>query len=458
MTTIFVPSRFREQLACSSVVFSIETEPTIGYCRHMPILGYKAELKPGIDAVPQFGKGNCYSGFIVDDSAAIAFVMPMAMAENLELRGGVNIEINPESNFADPNLTHAVEQMREFIIRIALATGKKVTLHITKKITFEPYNDPDHIHIVLNSRVPGETSTQQIAVLGNVSLVRETSYNVSCAGPTKGRGRKVAFDGDFCIGQTVDTTLYLFIPDHTDSLPPYSHEYDNPFRIALAAVWLDYQTYKDTGEAISHIVDAESFSTGKQSDLAEMLRLASDIQIEKLQDMAAKLQQDLVEAYSRLRVELLMRPVVPTPKTVEELRAEWERIESCPYIESVTQNDKGTRDYYSAPVILVDDNGAEHDVGSFVVRLSAAHIHIWSTRITHPNRIAHPHISADNTICFGNVTSEIAKLCGEFRQIDAILLCFRWLFEGYEPSLTLHKLEEWPVFAPVTTAKELAHA
>lgn len=442
MTTIFVPQRFREKIAAMDEIASVEKETTIGICRTIATLGYRAELKPGNKPAEVFQAENCYGSFTTVDGSAALFVVPYTLAENLAVLSDVNIIIDTESKFHQPDERAAIEQMRYFITAITLITGFKVTLHITNEFTFEPYDEPGHVHIVLNSRLPGDVSTQRISTLGPINLVQGSSHVVRCAGPTTGRGQIVMFDEEFCIGQTMGTTLYLFIPANTDARPLYAHEHDNPFRIALAKIWEQYETTSVVTPEIKPTTK-ESF-TQQQNKFAELLKRGNESEAKKITEMIEDLGTNLADLYTRLRIVTAMPNTLGDRFTQIEIDTAWDKLSQCPFIASITEDENGTPHFHSIPLVLEGDSGAWYDVGSFTARMKGSELHLWSTRITHPERIAHPHIGSGNTICYGNVTSEMARLTGEYRYADAILLCFRWLFEGYEPTLTSHKLEEWP--------------
>lgn len=453
MGLVFVPSPYRSILASlPKGIIECASEPSVGFLYTLPVTGYLATIPDGFNPADFFGEKNCLESFTTKDGQSARIVLPLPPSTNIDLDSLITIETHSDSLFAKPMFKSAIDQMKHFLSAIVLGFNIPVTLHLSKHHAFEPYypDDERRVHIVLNSRVPGDATWQSISVLDNLDLARGPRA-MRCAGPTHGRGEMVMLDDEFCIGQIVGSTIYLFIPDNKTVIGLYSHEHDNPFRIALAKAWDQYLIYLVTEEAAPVEIESGDSFAKETLNFGELMLMTEKAAALATTERIERLKAELSDEYTHLRLATMTIEAITATTKTRDVEAEWRSIMTCPYIDSVTKESAHALHYHSKPVIMEDDTGNLHDVGSFTIRIKGASIAIWSTRITHPERIPHPHINADNIICFGNVTSEITKLCGEFRTIEAVLLCFRWLFEGYEPGLTLHKLEEWPIYQPDTT-------
>jgi hypothetical protein len=458
MTTIFVPARFKERVVAMPEITHVATEETLGQCYTIPVWGYLAVVSPNVDVRQLFGTRSCYDSFTTEEKIAALFVAPLTSDEREGLSTQIHLELGPTSEFSKDSAVAALTQMMKFLEPIALSQDCMVTLHVTNEAAFEPLYDGD-LHIVLSSRPPGQTSDQRIIVLDDI-LLSSKPGGEKCPGPTKGRGFAIDFDGDFTIGQIVASNLYLFLPTGKESRASFAHKHDNPFRVALACVWQEYLALqKEIIIPEVQITSYEVFAEHSANHTIEALVYENQQEeIRNLQQLADRLRRELTLVHSQLQIQLAVAKALKKEPMTIDLLPFWEQLQNHPSIERITVSDDATLHYHTTPVYIEDENGALRDVGSFVIRVSDFDVHIWSTRITHPKGISHPHIASnENSICFGNVSSEIAKLCAESRDAEAVLLCLRWLTEGYEPTLTYHMIEEWPLVTNEAT-KELVDA
>lgn len=454
MTIIFVPTRFKERVAAMPEVMHVWEDEMSGEYLTIPMRGYFMDIKPSVDVWELFGFSNCYSGFTSLCRAGAILVVPFTTDERDDFAKAVHVLLDEQVDISTFAEAHTYVDLVKFIRPIVMSLGCEVTLHLSNAPAFEPFYNENHIHIVLSSRAPGSAQGQSINMLENV-LLTSTTAGAKCPGPTAGRGRTVMYDEDFCIGQIIGSTLYLFLPFGKKAEAPYANAHDNPFRIALACVWTDYIDKSSNFEEAAIDTYSEFALRETSESLHSMMRKQQEETVVRLQKAADKLRTNLAVVHTELKVQIAILSALEKGPLEIDLEPLWDELKSHPHIKSISVADDSHIHYHTNPVLIEDEAGVLRDVGSFTIRVSDFDVHVWSNRLTHPKRISHPHISsADNSICFGNVSSEIAKLCAENRRIEAALLTLRWLFEGYEPSLTHHRVEEWPE-AELETTKEL---
>ena len=446
MTTIFVPTRFKERVAVLPEITYIATEETLGECYSIPVWGYLMEMRHGVDVRELFGIRNCYDSFLNEDKTAALFVAPLSKAEFEVFTSQVKVEVSATAEFAVDNIARSLLQVVEFLKPIALSQNCEVTLHINTENAFEPYDD-ENLHVVLSSSPPGRTENQRLIMLDTV-MVSTKSGGAKCPGPAEGRGHAVLFDEEFTIGQIVGSTLYLFLPTGKEWPAEYAHRRDNPFLIALSTVWQDYLLLqREPLEPEVEVTSYEDFAAyAFKETFAALLNEAQQQALKQLQQRAESLRHELALVYSQMKIAVTVLEALEQEPTHLDLPPLWEQLSTHPSIERITVLNETTFHYHTTPVHIEDEAGRLRDVGSFTIEVGDFNVYIWSNRITHPKRISHPHItSTQNSICFGNISSEVAKLCAENRKVEVALLCLRWLTEGYEPTLTYHRVEEWPL-------------
>ena len=452
MTTIFVPTRFKDRVAAMPEITHVASEEILGHCRTIPVWGYLMEVSHDADVRKLFSIRNCYDSFTTEGKTAALFVAPLTKKERSQRKGMVHLDIDSASESHRTLVYASFEHLIKFLEPISVSLNCQVTLHITDRPAFEPFYEDDHIHVVLSSRPPGKSYKQKPFVLDKILL-----DGTSCPGPTEGRGFEVQYDDDFVIGQIVGSTIYLFLPMGKAAISSFSHDHDNPFRIALATVWHEYLTMqKEILIPEAQIDSYDSFAANvSQDSIATMMREAQREEIQKLHKEAERLVRELALVHAQLKANVALMKAIELTPIVVDLPPLWEQLQHNSSIECITLSHDKVLHYHTAAVYIEDDDGNLRDVGSFTIRVGDFDVYIWSTRITHPERISHPHIqSSENSICLGNISTEVAKLCAENRKVEAVLLCLRWLTEGYEPSLTYHRVEEWPLVGTQKVAKE----
>lgn len=109
--------------------------------------------------------------------------------------------------------------------------------------------------------------------------------------------------------------------------------------------------------------------------------------------------------------------------------------------------------------IVIRHEGKAYRIGTFTVHfeLEGAAL-IWAEESCHPTGEPHPHISAHNGQCLGNIGATVDDALVEHEYADALNYIILWL-ESYTPDLVAwHKIEEWPLDdANTTNTTEVTH-
>ena len=130
-------------------------------------------------------------------------------------------------------------------------------------------------------------------------------------------------------------------------------------------------------------------------------------------------------------------------KIMDALPTEWRRIRGNPHVAGVALVGKGI--HLTTKPVSISSNGTLYSVGRFVIRISkSGAFFIWNLDRLHPEGVPHPHISREGTPCLGNASSAIHSAFAEYRYADGVDYLLKWLTEGYEEKLALHKATEWP--------------
>ncbi len=135
----------------------------------------------------------------------------------------------------------------------------------------------------------------------------------------------------------------------------------------------------------------------------------------------------------------------------ERLLADHKQIVAHPLVSSATMIPE-TGFQVSTKTIFICHNGKRYRIGRFVIhfRIEGNPL-IWAEESFHPTGEPHPHLSAHNGKCFGNVGETIDDAVIEHRYADAVDYILAWL-ESYTPDLIIwHKIDEWPLDEPNAT-------
>lgn len=341
----------------------------------------------------------------------------------------------------------AVErQIRKVLEKFAARVAKNITMHFVKGPAFQPFPKDDALHFVVGATAPGAIGAIELSHVCGVRLNERGRY-IRMDGPTAGVGFLVKDEDKETVAQVVDSTAYLFIP--SPSRCPFHFEGSEATDLYSRLVDLVWKTMKrerkhpkaQSIESLSAYRECVGKHLGGMSKLLETQKEIINIQIEKKLDELRSLYSQK-ENYGRLAAFEAQR----TDEDRRELpMRDWSRIEKMPLVERVLWVEDAM--HVRTKRIIVEYEGVYYDFGKFMIRMALCDTPaVWALCPTHPERVAHPHISRNGIVCFGNVSVPLAQAAGEGRMADALELMMKWLVEGYDPNLADTKIETWPKF------------
>lgn len=140
-------------------------------------------------------------------------------------------------------------------------------------------------------------------------------------------------------------------------------------------------------------------------------------------------------------------------KAVKSLPQQWRRIRSNSRIAKLALS--GDSIHATTADVVIKNSELNHRLGAFVISISKhGDLNIWNLERLHPEGVPHPHINKEGIPCMGNAGSAIKEAITEHRYADAFDYLIRWLFDGYEENLALHKITEWPSMDNATKEPE----
>lgn len=339
----------------------------------------------------------------------------------------------------------AVErQIRKVLEKFAARVAKNVTMHFVKGPAFQPFPKDNALHFVVGAAAPGEIGMIELSHVCGVRLNERGRY-IKMEGPTAGIGFLVKDDEKETVAQVVDSTIYLFIP--SPSRCPFHFEGSEATDLYSRILDLVWKTTKHARkhpkaepiESLSAYRECMGKHMGGMSNLLKVQKEIINTQIERKLDELRSLYSQK-ENYGRLAAFEAQR----TDEDRQELpKRDWSRIEMMPLVERVLWVENAM--HVRTKRIIVEYEGFHYDFGKFMIRMAPFDTPaVWALCPTHPQRIAHPHISPSGIVCFGNVSVPLAQAAGEGRVADALELVLLWLIQGYDPNLADTKIETWP--------------
>ena len=155
-----------------------------------------------------------------------------------------DVRTKKKAAFFQKPLLKALKDVKKFLAVVVVVYDCNITLHTRDDQSFEPIDEPRHLHIVFTACIPSFSLASQTITMKSSFGITENTDEVYVAGPTVGRGTMVMLSEDYCVGQIIGTTFYLFIPLQYEWLELYGNDIDNPFVIALCAVLESYLLLK----------------------------------------------------------------------------------------------------------------------------------------------------------------------------------------------------------------------
>lgn len=348
------------------------------------------------------------------------------------------------SHFTRQEYTDVIVAMEEELEELSRMTGKSFRLQLHRDGQVRYPSDDDVIDVVIGAASPGPEAAETAAFIDDIALrpdCRMVKYAVSEAG----YGANVTDHNGKRVAQVVGSTFYLFLPLYTDTIGLFAGRGTNLFRTVLCHAWNAYVDREKDRLRVDH----RSLDT--VDDYQVVRSLADNAYQLELKEQIARTDREIASLSSRLvRLQLSRRDLMMRSSNssltigAQEMALEYQAIIEHPLVERLENNGDDTIWVHTKPVIVTGKDSVKRDLGSFIISVDVTSVSVWSKRLTHQQRIPHPHINVEGTACYGNITHEINRALGENRRMDAALLVLSWLEEGYDETLADRKIEEWP--------------
>lgn len=326
---------------------------------------------------------------------------------------------------------------------IARFGGKNVELvvHETRKMV-PPTKSGRALFVVLGAVPPGYTASRHATHLFGQPIA-ESGYRARLPAPTIDVGYVVKNDLDESIAQIVDDTIYLFVPINRFGISQLIDPTVHLFRRSMNLAWNAYLEGRPTDPTVSQsITEHHEYVDRTMNPHREIARLRDE-----LADADAQIEQ----AQRILTDGLAKRARLVA--TIEGTRARpgfdaegvWQNLQDSPFLDAVREASNGGVYYCTKPLIMTDETGTERYVGRLAISIERpSDILVWSLDNPHIRGVPHPHVNRYGDLCLGNVTQSVSRLLAEQKEAETAVLIMRMLAEGYDRTLTEHKLEEWP--------------
>jgi hypothetical protein len=331
-----------------------------------------------------------------------------------------------------------VDAIREELSRFSRITGLGIRFIYGGDVYTAPMPaSGDNVIRILDYKAPpGEVSDRQSATAFGFQLI-QSGQKMPCLSPAAGRG-EVLDGGDGPAIQAIGSDHFLLFPlviswnEKTGA--KILHK-------ALEAIWKRRTKRTAAIKPLSAPAVAQKLEEWHGSLLKDLRT-----QLQGVEDKIVTLQDELTAAtVVRQRLADLIGAVDRDSRRQEivaGLEGQVRAIRRLPGVTGVSFVDSGL--HVTTKEIVIEHAGKRHPVGAMTVRFGQRHtVSIWPERSPHPSGIPHPHVPRDGTPCFGNATSAIATLIGDFRLVEAAKLIVDWLEHGYAHDLAFNKITEW---------------
>ncbi|MDR3571543.1 MAG: hypothetical protein P4L81_05110 [Candidatus Pacebacteria bacterium] len=363
--------------------------------------------------------------------------------------GGLSVVVEETNHSLFSDEGKATLRRLEVVLgNISQCTGYEFLFHASENDFLAPKKaNRKQIHVILGAVPPGSSGyvlrdkhpeTGESFIMQNVAQTR-------VKGPAPGWGHIVNAKDGKPIAQIIGRNFYLFIPSEGIGMNLLSTEEGaGLFELALRLAWNTY---------IAGVTAPEEKVIENQDDVKRYLALIGSIEpgdlmakkialedeIENLRKSYQK-KLNLLRHLNTLSIDSMRR----ARKLLENIEP-WQPVLSHPLLDQMSVVAQALH-VRTKP--LVYDG---HHLGAYVIRFDCNPLtEHWKVTIycagesLHPNSIPHPHIGMSGSICFGNVGLILDEALVEQRIPDAVLLCLRWLADGYDESVARYKLSEWP--------------
>ncbi len=330
--------------------------------------------------------------------------------------------------------------------------GLRLQLHAPPPAHFhEAFNDQEGLlHIFIHTVPMTDFNQHHPHEVFGMNVETAVGY-YSFFKSVRGRG-VVLSDGKHDIVQIIGNNIYVFF-DPFELMEAGKETGFTIFRktIALALNHLLKKTDDTEGaegeqglSGIQAAVDALAASQSKtmNEDIVAQLETIREKEAELL-----RLRQNL--AHTKELRNLVMRDDFYGRTLRDHLTADYGRIATHQSVASIVVIPEYGFEVITK-TIYITHNGHRRRIGAYALRFRlSGNIHIWTKETHHKDSVPHPHVSAWNGPCFGNVKSTIDDAIAEYRYADAVEYILEWLTNGYSPELVIHNhVEEWPLDEP----------
>jgi hypothetical protein len=303
----------------------------------------------------------------------------------------------------------------------------------------------DTLHVFLGCTPVSKSRYINPATTFGIHVYTQDGYE-ACFLPSPRRSI-ILSDGTHDVVQIIGNNIYvLFDPFRLDSLGTETASVIFQKTIALAINgWVKkVELTKNEDEAPMTVEGLEALATlfcVKQKNAAAEIVKARQKKIREAEELLREAKRDLahiVRFYHCLEQGEFHR------HGADRLILDHARILLHPLVERVIIiPEQGVE--IQTKMIHVEHERRTYRIGRFFIRFGFDDpLLIWAEESCHPNGEPHPHLSAHNGPCLGNVGGAIDDAVVECRYADALDYIMMWL-TSYTPELVIwHKIEEWP--------------
>lgn len=357
------------------------------------------------------------------------------------------VELDDDKGWLEP-VPEVVKEMKSVLARFSAVTGYRFRIHFRNTTQVAPFPVEDGvIDVVLGSSPTGASKTLFTTSILGVRLKRDGGQ-VRRTGPSAGRGLVVGDGLETPFAQVVDSTIYLLVPVSSYDYLRLLDSDSGPglFKRVFAPAWDVFLTRMK--EVRSHVTKLSSVLSAES--LARVLIAEHEKTIDDIYKNHLQTVEDRYTAYIDALRELEHAKMfaeaskIRGQKEYGRITESWLALKRQPYVASVSLADDAL--HVQTRVLFTEHAGKRYRLGSYVIRLSQQDgASVWAHKPAHPKGIAHPHISVDGSVCFGNVTRSIQEDTMSFELASAAETILSWLTQGYDPARADTKIEEWPL-------------
>lgn len=347
----------------------------------------------------------------------------------------------------------------EFLEEVAtnILGGMRIVLHprIPSAVHAPIKDKEDVIHIFLECTPTTWKSYSNPDMLCGIDVLGQVGLAPPCLTPSPRRGY-VLSDGKTDVVQILNNNIYILF-DPSTLLRLGVHSALTIFRkvISLAVTVTGWMSR----DKLIAEHELENPADGSSSPEEDLLALAEAYIAQRRKGAArdiSRLAEKITEQEDALRATRKEYAVVKRLYAMLEannfaqhepsrLIEDYPRIVAHPLVRSAKIVPEAGVEVRTKDIVILHD-GQHYSIGNFTIcfGLEDGPV-IWAEESFHPTGEPHPHLSAHNGPCFGNIGEAIDDALLDCRYADALEYILLWL-TSYSPELVVwHKIEEWPI-------------